>query len=70
MQILHMKKTQTNRNSLHVFQFLTYLIIECEELEGKEECPRHHRMTDVLICKKKEYPILFSNTGRKISRVK
>lgn len=53
MQVLHMEKNQTNRNSLHVIQFLTYLIIECEELEGKEECPRHHRMTDVLICKKK-----------------
>lgn len=53
MQVLHMEKKQTNWNSLHVIQFLTYLIIECEELEGKEEIPRHHRMTDVLICKKK-----------------
>lgn len=55
MQVLHMKKNPTNRNSLHVIQFLTIiiLIIECDELEGKEECPRHHRMTDVLICKKK-----------------
>lgn len=52
MQVLHMEKKQTNWNSLHVIQFLTYLIIECEELEGKEECPRHHRMTDVLICEK------------------
>lgn len=62
MQVLHMKKKQTNRNSLHVIQFLTYLIIECEELEGKEECPRHHRMTDVLICGKKKSSRYYSRT--------
>lgn len=33
------KKKRTNRNSSHVIQFLTYLIIECEELDGKRRMP-------------------------------